>query len=140
MTIWTGSHTFYPSLLRETLSTNDPLPAQRKTIATWVGSPLENMCIRIDDNSLCVTHTIFPGSTNECTMTEQIKSQDRFVGETVFEHDCLGDILIQVFINAALTSKCLFCSARVKLETSAMPAWSSDGLLGVQTKIKHGGE
>jgi len=36
------------------------LPAERESIAAWVGSFFQIMCIRIDDNRLYMTHSILP--------------------------------------------------------------------------------
>src|SRR2546426_471922 len=77
---------------------------KRATNAARVGSSLKNMHMRIDQNSLSMTHAIFPQSLNNSIMTKEIKLQGYATQKAPFQHHRFSGLVLQVFINSPLAA------------------------------------
>src|SRR5437667_11904073 len=74
------------SILQIFLPTKDVLPPEREAVAARIGSSFKNMRMRINQNSLSMTHAIFPQSLNNGIMTKEIKLQRYTTQKAPFQH------------------------------------------------------
>src|SRR6266581_8106105 len=136
--IWWSLNIFHPSVLLCFSAHKDWLPTEREAIAARIGSTFKNMSIRIDENSLSMTHSIFPWTFYDGLMTKKVELQRYTAQEAPFQHNRFSRLVLCMFVNAALAMQFLPLPGHSSSNTSTAPAGCRDGLLDIQAKIQHG--